>query len=157
MRLNSSIFELIKMLQTCVYVSITVLFLTKSSRHTSSQHFSFQSLNSNTITGYGRCPRFIKVTTKTKVNWYSTLEKFEQTLHLVWVFLWPFYKKSVNVQYGISIFQCRYLTYSKCCQSRHCKEQLPKLLQKIWDSLFYKTTACDKGWLKNLSIYFLPL
>ena len=36
-----------------------------------------------------------------KVNCCSTLDRFEQILHLVWVFLWPFYKKQVNVQYGI--------------------------------------------------------
>ena len=100
-RLHSWIFELIKLLQICVYVSITVLFLTKSSQHTTSQHFPFQSLNSNTRVGHERCSRFIKITTKTKVNCCSTLDRFEQTLHLVWVFLWPFYKKQVNVRYGI--------------------------------------------------------
>ena len=95
------IFELIKLLQICVYVSIAVLFLTKSSRRTSSLHLPFQSLNSNTRVGHERCSRFIKITTKTKVNCCSILDRFEQTLHLVWVFLWPFYKKKVNVQYGI--------------------------------------------------------
>ena len=45
--------------------------------------------------------RFIKITIKTIINCCSILDKFEQTLHLVWVFLWPFYKKKVNVQYGI--------------------------------------------------------
>ena len=43
----------------------------------------------------------IKIITKMKVNCCSTLDRFEQILHLVWVFLWPFYKKQVNVQYGI--------------------------------------------------------
>ena len=93
--------ELIKLLQICVYISIAVLFLTKSSQRTSSQHLPFQSLNSNTRVGHERCSRFIKITTKTKVNCCSTLDRFEQTLHLVWVFLWPFYKKQVNVRYGI--------------------------------------------------------
>ena len=100
-RLHSTIFELIKLLQICVYISIAVLFLTKSSQRTSSQHLPFQSLNSNTRVGHERCSRFIKVTTKTKVNCCITLDRFEQTLHLVWVFLWPFYKKQVNVRYGI--------------------------------------------------------
>ena len=100
-RLRSTIFELIKLLQICVYISIAVLFLTKRSRRTSSRHLSFQSLNSNTKVGHERCSRFIKITTKTKVNCCSTLDRFEQTLHLVWVFLWPFYKKQVNVRYGI--------------------------------------------------------
>ena len=89
------------MRQTCVYVSIAVLFLRKSLQRTSSQHLPFQSLNSNTRVGHERCSRFIKITTKTKVNCCSTLDRFEQTLHLVWVFLWPFYKKQVNVRYGI--------------------------------------------------------
>ena len=94
------IFELIKLLQICVYVSIAVLFLTKRSRRTSSLHLPFQRLNSNTRVGHGMCSMFIKITTKTKVNCCSMLDRFEQTLHLVWVFLWPFYKKKVNFQYG---------------------------------------------------------
>ena len=98
--LHSTIFELIKLLQICVYISIAVLFLTKSSQRTSSQHLPFQSLNSNTRVGHERCSRFIKITTKTKVNCCSTLDRFEQTLHLVWVFLWPLYKKQ-DVRYGI--------------------------------------------------------
>ena len=36
-----------------------------------------------------------------EVNCCSTLDRFEQTLHLVWVFVWPFYKKQINVRYGI--------------------------------------------------------
>ena len=100
-RLHSTIFKLIKLQQICVYISIAVLFLTKRSQRTSTQHLPFQSLNSNTRVGHERCSRFIKITTKTKVNCCSTLDRFEQTLHLVWVFLWPFYKKQVNVRYGI--------------------------------------------------------
>ena len=84
-----------------MHISIAVLFLTKSSQRTSSQHLPFQSLNSNTRIGHERCSWFIKITTKTKVNCCSTLDRFEQILHLVWVFLWPFYKKQVNVRYGI--------------------------------------------------------
>ena len=38
---------------------------------------------------------------KTKVNCCNTLVRFEQTLHLVWVLLWPFFEKQVNVQCGI--------------------------------------------------------
>ena len=84
-----------------MYISIAVLFLTKRSQRTSTQHLPFQSLNSNTRVGHERCSRFIKITTKTKVNCCSTLDRFEQTLHLAWVFLWPFYKKQGNVPYGI--------------------------------------------------------
>ena len=36
-----------------------------------------------------------------KINCSSTLDSFEQTLHLVWLFLSPFYKKQANVWYGI--------------------------------------------------------
>ena len=99
-RLHSTIFELIKLLQICVYVSIAVLFLTKCSRRTFCWHLPFQSLNSNTRVGHESCSRFIKVTTKTKVSYCSTLDRFEQTLHLIRVFSWPFYKKQVNVQCG---------------------------------------------------------
>ena len=77
----------------CVHISIAVLFLTKSSLHTSSQHLPFQSLNSKTRVGNERCSRFIKFTTKTKVNFCKTFDRFEQTLYLFWVFLWPFHKK----------------------------------------------------------------
>ena len=84
-----------------MYVSIAVLFLTKCSGRTFCQHLPFQSLNSNTRVGHKSCSRFIKVTTKTKVSYCSTLDRFEQTLHLVRVLLWPFYKKQVNVQCGI--------------------------------------------------------
>ena len=76
-------------------------FWQKSSRRTSSQLLLFQSLNSNNRVEYERSSRFIKIITKTKFNSCSTLDRFEQTLHLVWVFLWPFYKKQVNVQYDI--------------------------------------------------------
>ena len=100
-QLHSTIFELIKLLQICLYISIAVLFLTKSSQRTSSQHLPFQSLNSNTRVGHERCSRFIKITTKAKVNCCITLDRFEQTLHLVSVFLWTFYKKQVNARYGI--------------------------------------------------------
>ena len=107
-QLHSTIFVLIKLLQMyeCVHISIAVLFLTKSSLHTSSQHLPFQSLNSKTRVGHERCSRFIKFTTKTKVNCCKTFDRFEQTLYLVWVFLWPFYKKHVN---GIvlAVLQCR--------------------------------------------------
>ena len=77
------------------------IILTKSSRRTSSQHLPYQSLNSNTRVGRERCSRFVKVTSKTKVNCCSTLNRFKQNLHLVWVFLWPFFKKQVNVHCGI--------------------------------------------------------
>ena len=42
-----------------------------------------------------------KDTSKTKVNCCRTLVRFEQTLHLVCVLLWPFFEKQVNVQCGI--------------------------------------------------------
>ena len=42
-----------------------------------------------------------KDTSKKKVNFYNTLARFEQILHLVWVLLCPFFEKQVNVQYGI--------------------------------------------------------
>ena len=45
-----------------------------------------------------------KDTSKTKVNCCSTLVRFEQTLHLAWVLLWPFIKKQVNVHCGIGGF-----------------------------------------------------
>ena len=101
MWLHSTIFELIKLLQVCVYISIAVLFLTKRSQRTSSQHLPFQSLNTNTRVGHGSCLRFIKITNKTKVNYCCTLDTFEQALHLVWAFLWLFYKNQVNIRYGI--------------------------------------------------------
>ena len=77
------------------------IILTKRSRRTSSQHLPYQSLNSNTRVGRERCSRFVKVTSKTKVNCCSTLNRFKQNLHLVWVFVWPFFKKQVNVHCGI--------------------------------------------------------
>ena len=126
-QLHNTIFELIKLLQICVYVSITVLYLTKSSQCTSSQHLPFQSLNSNNRVGHERCSRFRKVTIKTKVNCCGTLDRFEQTLHLVWLFLWPLYKKQVNIRYGIGSVLMEIASHI---------EQLPKLLQKNWGSLF---------------------
>ena len=59
------------------------------------------TLNRNTRVGRERCSRFIKVTSKTRVNCFITLDRFEQILHLVWVFLWPFFKKQVNFHCGI--------------------------------------------------------
>ena len=42
-----------------------------------------------------------KDTSKAKVNCCSTRVRFQQTLQLVWVLLWPFFEKQVNVQCGI--------------------------------------------------------
>ena len=42
-----------------------------------------------------------KGTSKTRVNWCSTLVRFEQTLRLVRVLLWPFFEKQVNIRCGI--------------------------------------------------------
>ena len=36
-----------------------------------------------------------------KVSYCSALDRFEQTLHLVWVYLWSFFKMQVNVHCGI--------------------------------------------------------
>ena len=41
-----------------------------------------------------------KDTSKTRVNCCSTLVRFEQTFHLVWVLLWLFFKKQINVRCG---------------------------------------------------------
>ena len=55
--------------------------------------FTFSSMNSNTKVGCERCSRLIK---KTLVRRKSIVVvhfvRFEQTLHLVWVLLWPFSK-----------------------------------------------------------------
>ena len=125
-RLHSTIFELIKLLQICRYISIAVLFLTKSSRRTSSQHLPFQSLNSNTRVRHERCSRFIKITTKTKANCCSTLARFEQTLHL---FLSIFMVVSQPPLYWL-YFNAVSFTYSWFCQPRHCKEQLQSYFKK---------------------------
>ena len=42
-----------------------------------------------------------KGTSKTRVNCCSTLVRFEQTLRLVRVLLWPFFEKQVNIRCGI--------------------------------------------------------
>ena len=42
-----------------------------------------------------------KDTSKTRVSCCSTIVRFDQTLHLVWVLLWPFLEKHVNVRCGI--------------------------------------------------------
>ena len=58
-------------------------------------------MNSDTRVGHKQCSRFIKITNKTKVNCCSILDRFKEILHLVWVFLCPFFKKEVTFQYGI--------------------------------------------------------
>ena len=54
------------------------------------QHLPFQRMNSNTQEGCERCSRLIK---KTLVRQKSIVVvhfvRFEQTLHLAWVLLWP--------------------------------------------------------------------
>ena len=60
------------------------IILTKSLQRTFSQHLSFQSVNSNTRVGCERCLWLIKKdTSQKKVNYCSTLIRFEQRLHLV--------------------------------------------------------------------------
>ena len=49
-----------------------------------------------------------KDTSKTKVNCCSTLVRFEQTLHLVWVLLWPFLKSKYMSRVVLAVFQCWY-------------------------------------------------
>ena len=136
-RLHSTIFKLIKLLQIYVHISITVLFLTKGSQRTSRQHLPFQSLNSNTRVGHERCSRFIKITTKTKVNCCSTLDRFEQTLHLVWVFLWPFYKKQVNIRNGIGSISMQVASHIHNAANRViAKNNCQSFFKKIWGYLF---------------------
>ena len=84
-----------------VYQHRCIIFDKKFTTHFQPTFTFFESLNSNTTVGHEGCSRFIKITTKTKVSYCSTLDRFEQTLHLVRVLLWPFYKKQVNVQCGI--------------------------------------------------------
>ena len=137
----------------CVCSHHCIIF-NKSSRRTSSLNLPFQSLNSNTRVGQERCSRFIKVTTKKKVNCCSTRDRFEKTLQLVWVFSWPFFKKQLNVQCSIGSISMEIASHIHNATNQ---EQLPKLLQKIRGSIFHKITGCDKYLLKNLCLYFLPL
>ena len=61
------------------------MILTKSSRHTFSQHLPFQSMNSNTKVECGRCSRLTKKTlVRRKLIVVVHFVRFEQTLHLVY-------------------------------------------------------------------------
>ena len=74
------------------YASITVLFWQKV-HGTFSQHLPFQIMNSNTKVG---CESYSRLIKKTRVRRKSIVVvhfvRFEQTLDLVWVLLWPFLK-----------------------------------------------------------------
>ena len=139
-----------------MYISIAVLFLTKSSKSISSQHLPFQSLNSNTRLGHVRFSKFIKITTKAKVNCCSTLDRFKQTLDLVWVFLWPFYKNQLNVRYSIGSISIQIASHIDNAVNHVIAKNNCQSYSKNLRSLFQKTTGCNKGWLKSLSLHFLP-
>ena len=76
------------------------IILTKSSRRTFSQHFPFQSANSNTRV---RCERCSRLTQKTLARRKSIVVVHLLGLNKFYTLsaLWPFFEKHVNVQCGI--------------------------------------------------------
>ena len=77
-------------------------YFDKGSRSTSSPHLVSQSLNSKTTVGFERFSGLTKKTIARRKP-SSTLVKFEQTLHHVWVLIWQFFEKQVNVRCSIGI------------------------------------------------------
>ena len=130
-------------------------FWQKSSRRTSSQLLLFQSLNSNNRVEYERSSRFIKIITKTKVNSCSTLDRFEQTLHLVWLFLWPFYKKQVNVQYDIGSISMSIASHIYNAANTSLQRTTAKATSKNLRFFFLENNRVKK--IKKLSLHFLPI
>ena len=72
-----------------------------------------------------------KDTSKTKVNYCSTLVRFEQTWHLVGVLLWLFFEKQVNVLWGIGSISM--LTSSNIHNATN-----RTIAKNIWQSYFKK-------------------
>ena len=72
-----------------------------------------------------------KDTRKAKVNYFSTLVRFEQTLHLAWVLLWQFFDKQViiccgmgNILMSVTLHIYKAVNHAitrKSCQS-YCKK-----------------------------------
>ena len=129
----------------CVYVSITVLFWQKKLRRSFSQHLSFQSVNSNTRVECEKCTRLIK---ETPARRKSIVVRLEQTLHLVWVFLWPFF----DAQCGIGSIS-RLISW-------HIHNVPNRTIAKnSWQSYFKKNEVLfsrKHNWWKNLFLHFLP-
>ena len=79
-----------------------------------------------------------KDTSKTRVNCCSTLVRFEQTLHLVWVLLWPICEKQINVCCGIgsvsmSITSHIYNAANRSIAKNSCQSYIKKI-----EDLFYR-------------------
>ena len=89
-RRNSKIFELIKPVQLCVYVSIALLLWQNF-------HDALQSLNSNTRVDV----QGSKVTSKTKLIVVVHLTGLNKLYTLLKCFYGRFFKKQVNVHCGI--------------------------------------------------------
>ena len=89
-RRNSKIFELIKPVQLCVYVSIALLLW-------QNVHDALQSLNSNTRVDV----QGSKVTSKTKSIVVVHLTGLNKLYTLLKCFYGRFFKKQVNVHCGI--------------------------------------------------------
>ena len=89
-RRNSKIFELIKPVQVCVYVSIALLLW-------QNVHDALQSLNSNTRVDV----QGSKVTSKTKSIVVVHLTGLNKLYTLLKCFYGRFFKKQVNVHCGI--------------------------------------------------------
>ena len=93
-----------------------------------------------------------KDTSKTKVNCCRTLVRFEQTLHLVCVLLWPFFEKQVNVQCGIGSISMLIFSHIHNAANR-------AIAKNSWQTYFKKFEVFSRkqqraiSWLKNLFLH----
>ena len=70
-----------------------------------------------------------------KVNCCSTVDRFEQTLHLIWVFLWPFFKKQVNAHCGIGSVSMPIVSHiNNAANHIIAKNNCQSYFKKLWFS-----------------------
>ena len=91
---------------------------------------------------------------KTKANGCSILVRFEQTLHLIWVLLWLYFEKKVNVQCGIG-------NISMLISSQIHNAANRVIAKNIWQRYFKKFEVLfsikQQGAIRtDWEIYFLP-
>ena len=91
---------------------------------------------------------------KTKANCCSILVRFEQTLHLIWVLLWLYFEKKVNVQCGIGNISMLIFSQIHNAANRVIAKNIWQRYFKKFEVLFSRKqqSAIRTDW----EIYFLP-
>ena len=128
----------------------SLYYFDKSSQCTFSQHLPLQSMNTNTKVACERCSKLIK---KTLVRPKSTAAiHFTPCLSAFMVV----FEMQVVSSVVLAAFQCWHTHTFIMQPTRLLQGAAGKATSKNLKFSFLETTGCNKKWLKNLFLDFLP-